>query len=86
MTDDPLLQHLETVTGLEPALLAKIVDEVRAWYGKDLTTWVRERHRELQKQGLRNHQIYPRILRETETVLFAAGPLTERQIRRMIYG
>ena len=74
------------MTGLEPGLLAKILAEVRAWHSRDLTAWVRERHGELQRQGLGNREIFPRLRAEASEVLVRPAPLTERQIRRMIYG
>lgn len=84
--DEPLIQHLQAVTGLEAGLLAKIMAEVRAWHSRDLTTWVRERHAELQRQGWANREIFPQLRGEAREVLVRAAPLTERQIRRMIYG
>jgi hypothetical protein len=81
-----LLLHLQTVTGQSRSLLGKILEETRAWYAKDLQTWIRERHRELQRQGLRNREIYPRLQKEVRQILVRPAPLSERQIRRMIYG
>lgn len=84
--DEPLISHLQALTGLEADLLAKILAEVRAWHSRDLTTWVRDRHSELQRQGLGNRDIFPRLRAEAQNVLVRPAPLTERQIRRMVYG
>ncbi len=81
-----LLQHLKRTTGLTEAVLQKVLDEFQHWYAKDLPTWIRDRHRELQRQGLRNRDIYPRLREEAERTLIRPEPLSERQIRRMIYG
>jgi hypothetical protein len=81
-----LLLHLQTVTGQSQSLLGKILEETRAWYAKDLATWIRDRHRELQRQGLRNREIYPRLQKEARQILVRPAPLSERQVRRMIYG
>jgi hypothetical protein len=86
MDDGPLIQHLGQITGLAPALLGKILDEVHAWFALDLEAWVRCRHRELRQQGLRNAEIYPRLQAEAQGILVRPGPLSERQIRRIIYG
>ncbi len=84
--DGTLIQHLRVVTGLDEDLLAKILAEVRAWHAWDLETWIRRRHEELQRQGLRNREIFPRLRREAEGMLFRSAPLSERQIRRIVYG
>ncbi|MCK4303125.1 MAG: hypothetical protein KAY24_02705 [Candidatus Eisenbacteria sp.] len=86
MHDSELLQHLQTVTGQGEPLLAKILEEIQSWYTRDLSTWIRDRHRELQRHGFRNREIYPRLRDESQRILVHPGPLTERQIRRIIYG
>jgi hypothetical protein len=48
--------------------------------------WIRRRHAELQRQGLRNAEIYGRIQEEARRILVQPRPLSERQIRRIIYG
>ncbi len=83
---EDLVQHLCSVTGLEPAVTAKILEEIHHWYTEGVPAWVQRRHRELRRQGLRNREIYPQLRREAEAVLVRPGPLSERQIRRMIYG
>ncbi len=81
-----LLGHLQTVTGLEASILVKLLEETRAWYAKDFPTWIRDRHRELQRQGMRNADIYPLLREEAGRILVHPEPMTERQIRRVIYG
>ncbi|MBD3237821.1 MAG: hypothetical protein GF330_14050 [Candidatus Eisenbacteria bacterium] len=77
---------MQIVTGLDRPRLEKIVDEVRAWYARDLRTWVRARHRELQRSGFRNPEIFARIRQEARGILVRPAPLSERQIRRIVYG
>ncbi len=84
--DDSLIRHLQDVTGLDAGLLAKILAEVRAWHSRDLQSWVRDRHQELQRQGLSNRQIFPRLCAEARETLVRPAPLSERQVRRMVYG
>jgi hypothetical protein len=81
-----LLEHLQAVTGLEEATVAKIVEELHTWYGQDLAAWLRSRHQELQRRGLRNREIFPRLREEAAHILVRPSALTERQIRRIIYG
>ena len=81
-----LLQHLHGLTGLEVSMLGKILDEIRAWYGDDLVAWTRRRHAELQKQGMRNDEIYALLRHELHLALFSGGDRSTRQVRRMIYG
>lgn len=81
-----LIRHLQVVTGLEEPLLRKLLEEVHAWYQEDLAGWVRRRHRELHRQGLGNREIYPRLRAESRSVLVRPKPLSERQVRRIVYG
>lgn len=83
---EALRDHLQGITGLGRPLLEKILEEILAWHTKDLATWVRDRHRELQRQGLRNTEIYPKLCEEAGRTLVRPGDLSERQIRRLIYG
>jgi len=85
-SEEDLIQHLRAVTGLEAELLAKILNEVKSWYSEDLTAWVLRRHEEMQHQGMRNREIYGRIRDEAARMLVRPAQLSERQIRRMIYG
>jgi hypothetical protein len=84
--EDDLLRHLLLVTGLDQAVLEKIVGEIEAWFDEDLAAWVHRRHRELHRQGLRNREVYPRLKEEAGGIRVRPGPLSERQIRRIIYG
>ena len=84
--EEDLIQHLRAVTGIDAAVLEKILGEVKAWYGEDLRAWIVRRHHELQGQGLANREIYQQIRNEARGVLVRPAPLSERQIRRVIYG
>jgi hypothetical protein len=84
--EDELLRHLLIVTGLDQTVLEKIVGEIGAWFDEDLAAWVRRRHHELHRQGLRNREIYPRLKEDARGIRVHPGPLSERQIRRIIYG
>jgi len=81
-----LLRQLRAMTGLEDALLEKILREIQAWYARDLHDWIRDRHRDLQRQGMRNQEIFSRLREEMDQILVRPPRLSERQIRRVIYG
>lgn len=85
-SDDDLIRHLQGITGLQQALLEKILDEIRAWHDEELGAWVQRRHQELRQQGLRNREIYPRLRGEARRALVRPPDLSERQIRRLVYG
>ena len=72
---DDLLGHLVRTTSLRAGTAGRLVEE-----------FVARRHRELQAEGLRNDEIFARIADEICARRFAAPQLTERQIRRLIYG
>jgi len=83
---DQLLRHLEAVSGLSQPALARLVDEVVSYFSESIDEFVARRHRELQTEALRNDAIFTRIAAEVERRRFAAPRLTQRQIRRLIYG
>ena len=83
---EPLLRHLERTTRLERAEARRLVGEVIAYFGESLPEFVARRHRELQAESLRNEAIYRRIAEEAQERRFEVGKLSERQIRRLIYG
>ena len=81
-----LLDHLVRTRGLSRSEARRIVEEVVSFYGETAEAFVTRRHRELQAEGLRNRAIYARIAEELEGRRFRAPRLSERQIRRIVYG
>ena len=81
-----LLDHLVRTRGLPRPEAHRIAEEVVSFYGETIKAFVARRHRELQAEGLRNHAIYTRIAAELEGWRFRAPRLSERQIRRIVYG
>lgn len=81
-----LLEHLEAVTGLDAATLEKILLEIQSWHEEDLSAWLQRRHRELRQAGWKNREIYPRLQQEARRTLVRPGPLSLRQVRRVLYG
>ena len=63
----------------------RVVEDVLAFYAEPVEGYVRRRHAELKTYGVRNAEIFARIAAELEERVVAAPPLSERQLRRIIY-
>lgn len=87
MPADPILvAHLVATTGLTAAEAARVVDDVVAFHAEPVEAYVRRRHGELKTYGARNPEIFARLADELTTRVVAAPHLTERQLRRIVYG
>jgi hypothetical protein len=86
VADAELTHHVARSTGLSPGEAERVVGEILAWYEETAEDFVRRRHRELQLVGARNEQAYELIRAELADRLVRPAALTERQIRRIIYG
>ena len=87
VTADPeLVERIATSTGLSPAEAARVIEDVVAFHAEPVEEFVRRRHAHLKAYGARNPQIFARIADELAGRVVAAPPLTERQLRRMVYG
>lgn len=84
--DPRLLQHVQDSTGLDPAEAIRLVQDVLAFHDETVEAWVRRRHAELRTYGARNDAIFARLREELRTTVVAAPDLSERQLRRIIYG
>jgi hypothetical protein len=83
----PLLNHLCNISRLEQSEAKKLVSEVIAYFSETTEAYVQRRHRELkQDEGLSNSQIYHRIEIEVGQIVLVSPSLSQRQIRRIIYG
>jgi hypothetical protein len=83
---EALVAHLERTTRLSHAEAERVVEEVLAYFSEPLEAFVARRHAELQAEALRNQEIFAVIIAESRERRFAAPVLSERQVRRMIYG
>ncbi|MEU6641277.1 hypothetical protein ABZ863_01875 [Saccharomonospora sp. NPDC046836] len=81
-----LVRHVATSTGLPLATATRVVADVLAFFGETAEEYVRRRHRELKHRGLKNDQIWGRVAAELASRPVAAGRLSERQLRRIVYG
>lgn len=80
-----LLDHLEG-TGVSRGQAARLVDEVLAYFSETPEQFVRRRHRELQADGVANSMSFAAIATELAQRRVIGPQLSERQIRRVIYG
>ena len=86
MTADPeLVDRIVASTGLSPAEAARVIEDVVTFHAEPVDELVRRRHAHLKTYGVRNPEIFARIADELADRVVAAPPLTERQIRRIIY-
>ena len=83
--DTALVDHLVAGTGLTPAEARRVIEDVVAFYAEPVEEYVRRRHAELKTYGARNDEIFTRIATELGERVVAAPPLSERQLRRIIY-
>jgi hypothetical protein len=86
VSDAELTRHVGRSTGLSPGEAERVVGEILAWYAETAEDFVRRRHSELQLVGTRNQLAYDLIAAELAQRLVRPEALTERQIRRIIYG
>ena len=84
--DQALIDHLVATTGLPPAEAARVVEDVVAYFDEPVEAYVRRRHAQLKTYGAKNDAIFARLAEELRARVVAAPRLTERQLRRLIYG
>lgn len=87
MNVDPrLLRHVMAGTGLSAPEAARVVEDVLAFHAEPVEAYVRRRHAELKTYGAKNEQIFGLLREELASRVVAAPDLSERQLRRIIYG
>lgn len=84
--DPALVERIVASTGLSPAEAARVVEDVVAFHAESVEDYVRRRHAHLKTYGAKNEQIFARIAQELAGRVVAAPDLTERQLRRIVYG
>lgn len=84
--DADLIDHVAATTGLTPSEARRVVEDVVAWYAEPVQDYVRRRHRDLQTHGVRNPQAFERIAAELAQRVTAPPQLSQRQLRRIVYG
>jgi hypothetical protein len=81
-----LIRHVAVSTGLPEATASRVVADIAAYYGETADEFVRRRHAELQEKQHKNSEIWPQIAAELAGRRFRAPEMTERQLRRVVYG
>ncbi|PVZ11931.1 hypothetical protein C8D89_103261 [Actinomycetospora cinnamomea] len=84
--DPELVRHVAATTGLPGEVAARVVADVVAFYSETTEEFVRRRHRELQARDRRNAEIWTVIADELAHRPVAPGPVSERRLRRIVYG
>jgi hypothetical protein len=83
---EELVARLTQISRLSQRETSHLIGEVLAYLDDSLEEFVRRRHGELQREGLRNEQIYERLALETAQRRFRVDALSARQLRRLVYG
>jgi hypothetical protein len=81
-----LARYLAASTGLPQATAVRVIADLTAYFSETIEEFVRRRHGELQRRQRRNEEIWPLIAAELAERRFAAPGLSERQLRRIVYG
>ena len=81
-----LARYLAASTGLPQSTATRVIVDVTTYFSETIEAFVRRRHAELQQGQRKNDEIWPVIAAELSQRRFAAPGLTERQLRRLVYG
>jgi hypothetical protein len=84
--DPALVAHVVATTSLTPGEAARVIDDVIAFHAQPVEDYVRARHASLKTYGAKNPEIFARIAEELAQRVVAAPELSERQLRRIVYG
>ncbi len=81
-----LARYLAASTGLPQPTTARVIADVNAYYDETVEQYVRRRHTELRRKSRKNDEIWPEIAAEIAHRRFSAPELSDRQLRRIVYG
>jgi hypothetical protein len=81
-----LIRHVAMSTGLDEATASRVVADVVAYFGQTVEEYVIERHEDLKSRNHRNDDIWPLITDELKHRRFRPSELSQRQLRRIVYG
>ncbi len=84
--DEDFAAHILQNYSLTSRDLEMLLDDLEEYFNVEVTEFIRNRHIELQKKGLKNNEIYLAVKQELLRFRFTAPDLSIRQIRRIIYG
>jgi siroheme synthase (precorrin-2 oxidase/ferrochelatase) len=86
VAEPDLVRHVIATTGLAPATATRVIADVVAYFDETVDEYVRRRHHELRLRQLKNAQMWSAIAGEISIRRFGAPVMTERQLRRIVYG
>ena len=81
-----LVRHIAVSTGLPETTASRVVADIAAYFGETAEEFVRRRHGELRDKQRKNSEIWPQITAELAGRRFRAPEMSERQLRRIVYG
>jgi hypothetical protein len=81
-----LVRYLTASTGLPQLTAVRVIADVATYFNETIEEFVRRRHAELKQRQRKNDEIWPMIAAELDQRRFAPPALSERQLRRMVYG
>jgi hypothetical protein len=81
-----LVRRVAVSTALPEPTASRVVADIEAYFGETVEEFVRRRHAELQGKQRKNDEIWPRIAAELNERRFRAPEMSERQLRRVVYG
>ena len=81
-----LARYLAASTGLPPSTAVRVIADVTTYFSETIEDFVRRRHAELRRSQRKNDEIWSVIAAELSQRRFAAPGLSERQLRRLVYG
>ena len=81
-----LARNLAASTGLPQSTATRVIADVTTYFSETIEEFVRRRHAELQRAQRKNAEIWPVIAAELGQRRFPAPSLSDRQLRRLVYG
>jgi hypothetical protein len=81
-----LVRYLAASTGLAPPTAVRVIADVASYFDETVEEFVRRRHAELRQRQRKNEEIWPQVEAELRQRRFVAPGLSERQLRRIVYG
>ncbi len=81
-----LVRHVTLTTELPSAVAERLVADVLEYFDETVEGFVRRRHSELQSRGVKNADIWTMVSAELTERRWIAPELSERQLRRIVYG
>ena len=81
-----LARYLAASTGPSQPTAVRVIADVTSYFDETTEEFVRRRHAELRQRQWKNDEIWPQLEAELRQRRFAAPGLSERQLRRIVYG